>query len=90
MKYFSYSDDFGFELHSTREEAMRSVSVAIEEYRSEAQEGWPDGVDSVCWGVVNQVSVQSKSVEVTERVRGEVCVSPDVSHICDYGLEDAK
>ncbi|QDP52626.1 MAG: hypothetical protein Tp185DCM00d2C31949991_11 [Prokaryotic dsDNA virus sp.] len=90
MKYFSYDSDSGFETHNTKGEAIKAASDMIDYYRDNASEGWSDEVDSVCWGVISQESVQSEPIEVTEEIRSEICISPDVSHMCDYGLEDVK
>ena len=71
-KFFSFSTDNGFLLHRTADEAKAEAEANIDYYRDGAFEGWPEEVDSVCWGEVKEKSEQT---EIRER--------PDA---CDYKL----
>ena len=52
--FFSYDDDNGFSLHSTREAAMAAAESALSYYRKESQalDEWPSQVESIRWGAV--------------------------------------
>lgn len=88
--YFSYDSDSGFETHETKEEAEKSASDMIDYYRNNASEGWSDEVESVCWGVVKQESKMTEPKPITDKQRGELNISPDCDHICDYYLNDVN
>ncbi|WP_165572529.1 hypothetical protein [Pectobacterium brasiliense] len=49
-KYFYYDPDSGFETSATEEEAKNAATDAINYYRGDASDGWPDEVSQVCWG----------------------------------------
>lgn len=51
-KYFSYSDDAGFELHSTIDEAKLASEQNFNWYEECATDNgeWPNEVESVCYG----------------------------------------
>lgn len=51
--YFSYDGDY-FETHETEQEAREAAEDAIESYRAEASDGWPDESMHVSWGRVVQ------------------------------------
>jgi hypothetical protein len=53
-KYFSYSPNYGFEVHKTMEDAILSAQEAISGYEEvAAEEGeWDDEVGSICYGEV--------------------------------------
>lgn len=51
-KYFAYDQEVGFDLYDTANEAKKAAQESIDEYRSEAAEGWNEAVENVCWGVV--------------------------------------
>ena len=69
-KYFSYDSECGFELHNTVEDALRVAQGNINYYRSEASEGWPECVDSVCWGEIKQHAIE---VDTTAEFGVESC-----------------
>lgn len=50
FKYFVYDPDSGFETYRTAEEAKAAAKEAIDYYRGDAIDGWPDEVSQVCWG----------------------------------------
>ncbi|EFZ7862368.1 hypothetical protein A3614_001879 [Shigella flexneri] len=80
--YFSYGSEHNFEWHKTAEEAIESAEAAIDDYRSDACDGWSEEVDSICWGIIMQ-----SSTKVGERPRNEDdCCDPAIDTICDYAL----
>lgn len=87
--YFSYDSDSGFEIHKTKKEAEQAANDMIDYYRDNASEGWSDEVESVCWGIIKQESKMTEPEPITEKLREELCISPDCDHICDYYLNDA-
>ena len=50
--FFVYDDNVGFERVGTAARAKELAQEAVDEYRHEAGEGWPEEVENVCWGVV--------------------------------------
>ena len=50
-KFFSASNE-GLDEHDTAEAAQNEAQSIIDMYREEAADGWPEEVDSVCWGVI--------------------------------------
>ncbi|EKB3559627.1 TPA: hypothetical protein ACVS28_004688 [Escherichia coli] len=80
--YFSYGSEHNFEWHKTAEEAIESAEAAIDDYRGDACDGWSEEVDSICWGIIMQLSTK-----VGERPRNEDdCCDPAIDTICDYAL----
>jgi hypothetical protein len=54
-KYFSYSPNYGFEVHKTIEDAVLSAQEAISGYAEKAPEEdgeWDEEVESICYGEV--------------------------------------
>lgn len=51
VKFFSASNE-GLDEHDTAEAAQNEAQSIIDMYREEAADGWPEEVDSVCWGVI--------------------------------------
>ncbi|MEM6050483.1 hypothetical protein AAH450_07850 [Erwinia sp. P7711] len=82
MKYFAYDPETGFEIFETSEEASSHAQEAIDMYREEASEGWPESVESVCWGEVKQ-----RSQESTFNAGDEDDLDKEYS---DYHLEDIE
>jgi hypothetical protein len=62
-KYFSYSPNYGFEVHESIDDARLTAEEAISGYEENAlEEGeWDDEVESVCYGEV--------LVEATETIK---------------------
>lgn len=50
-KFFSASNE-GLDEHDTAEAAQSEAQSIIDMYREEAADGWPEEVDSVCWGMI--------------------------------------
>lgn len=50
-KFFSASNE-GLDEHDTAEAAQNEAQSIIDMHREEAADGWPEEVDSVCWGVI--------------------------------------
>jgi hypothetical protein len=51
-KFFAYDDNVGFELYDTAGEAKKSAQESLVELRAEADVGWDEAVEIICWGVV--------------------------------------
>lgn len=51
-KFFAYDENVGFERFDSAEYAQAAAQASIDEYRSEAGDGWANEVENVCWGVV--------------------------------------
>ncbi|PWD66534.1 hypothetical protein [Pectobacterium parmentieri] len=81
-KYFCYDPDTGFETYKTEDEAKNAATDAIDYYRGDAADGWPDEVSQVCWGEVKQETIQ-----VGLRPKDEEDKS-NCDMICDYQLAD--
>lgn len=71
LPYFSYDEDAGVQFWATQERAIKECQDAIDAYREDVEDGWPDDVASVRWG-----AVLGRAVKTDER--------PDGS--CDYAL----
>lgn len=56
--YFMYSDDAGFETHSTREEAIKAAEEMIDDYRGDAGDGCPEEAGTTRWGVIIQQATE--------------------------------
>ena len=78
-KFFSYDPDDGFELHATADEAKERAQGAIDLYREEASDGWPEEVDGVCWGEVRQQATERDTTAETGQD----------FETCEYDLADA-
>ncbi|MDU7377899.1 MAG: hypothetical protein E7L09_05940 [Enterobacteriaceae bacterium] len=80
--FFSYGSEHGFEWHKTAKEAAENAEAAIDDYRGDACDGWPEEVSSICWGVIMQSSTM-----VGERPRNEDdSCDPSIDTVCDYAL----
>lgn len=51
-QFFAYSNEIGFELLNTADEARAFAQQEIDEYRDNAAEGWDEAVEKVRWGIV--------------------------------------
>ncbi|NHR05762.1 hypothetical protein HA052_11180 [Chromobacterium haemolyticum] len=58
LSYFAYDPDTGFEQFNTEAEAMSFAQESIDAYRDAAGDGWDEGVENVCWGVVHGTTQQ--------------------------------
>lgn len=83
INFFSYETDRGFETFKTAEEAISSAQGAIDDYQGDACDGWPDEVDSVCWGVVMQEARQCNN---RPRDEEDTHLAEHIEYICDYEL----
>lgn len=83
-KFFMFDPDNGFETYKTAEEAKAAAEEAIDYYRGDAGDGWPDEVSQVCWGEIKQESQQFGL-----RPRNEEDKSC-CDMICDYALTDIE
>lgn len=81
-KYFSYDSECGFELFNTADEAQSYAQDMIDGFREEAAEGWPESVESVCWGEIKQQAQESTFNAGDED-------DPDKEY-SDYHLEDIE
>lgn len=77
-KFFSYDLLSGFELHDTDEQARKYAESAIEYYRSNASEEWPEEIDHVCWGEIRQRTAEINTTAETGQD----------FETCDYQLAD--
>lgn len=59
QRFFMYDPDSGFEIYPTAEQAKSAAEEAIDYYRGDAIDGWPDEVAQVCWGEIKQESQQT-------------------------------
>ena len=66
-KYFAYDQEVGFDLYDTASEAKKAAQESVDEYRSEAAEGWNEAVENVCWGVVLE---KTREVEIHDGYDG--------------------
>ncbi|PHS02438.1 MAG: hypothetical protein COA78_21190 [Blastopirellula sp.] len=82
-KFFCYCPDAGFDTFETEKEAKESAETSIDWYRDNADEGWDDAVNQVCWGEIKQHASICNVRPSTE----DDCVSADCDTICDYQLK---
>ena len=85
--FFSYDENQGFERHETAAAAKADAESALEMYRDDACDGWPDEVNRVCWGFV--LGIVSE-VERRERCPDLDCdgeCERDVHHCNDYDVQ---
>lgn len=80
--YFAFDNDGGFTNHDTAESARKEAQEAIDYFRGDACDGWPDDVSSVCWGVIMQQSTKTGERPVEE---GDEYPS-HIERVCDYVL----
>jgi len=65
--FFTYSEETGFGSHKTKAEAIASAEDMIAVCREEAvSDGWPEGADSICWGVIVQKAVEGQFEKPSE------------------------
>lgn len=56
--FFMYSPDAGFEQHKTYEDAINAALEMIDDYRSDAGDGWCEEAERVFCGVILQQAVE--------------------------------
>jgi hypothetical protein len=79
--WFSF-DGEDFETHNTADEAKSAAVAALDDYRSEAADGWSDAAYNVCWGRV----VEAATVTVKRPREQTDCVDPDIDTIQEIEL----
>jgi hypothetical protein len=86
-KYFSYHPEWGFELYSTAEEAKEAAEKYLDADREQAWDGWPEGIEHICWGELKQ-----HIVETINRPRSgdDLLGSPEFDAVVDYDLADIE
>ncbi|GKX54056.1 hypothetical protein SOASR030_01680 [Leminorella grimontii] len=78
VSFFAYSDEIGFEIYDTEQEAKTAAQNEIDWNRDvDPEDGWPEGVDSIRWGYVMQ---RAKEVDIRVVRRGRK------TRECDYEL----
>lgn len=81
-KFFMFDPDNGFETYQFAEQAQRAAEEAIDYYRGDAVDGWPDEVSQVCWGEIKQ---ETQQVGLRPREEDD---PGSCEMICDYQLTD--
>lgn len=87
--YFCYDPDTGFETYNTPEGAKQAAEDAIDFYRDNAAEGWNEEVCGVCWGKINQRTVETLSLSIKEAENQGIYLPKGCGGFSDYGLIDA-
>ena len=82
-KWFSYDHDDGFEIHAAEAEARERAEHRLSLYRDDAGDGWPEEVDSICYGRVG-----GRVVETERRPATEDDGIPGCDEYVDYALEE--
>lgn len=77
MKFFSYDPEDGFSFHTSEAEAKKAAEDSLECYRDVCSEGWPEEVESVCWGTVQEIAGMTNK---------RVDPSGHFDYLCDYEL----
>jgi len=91
-RFWSY-DGESFAWHASATAARTAAGEALDYFRTEAAEGWPDFITSVAWGEVREQATEVNRVEHDpDCTQGEDDASLDcpvpegVDYICDYKL----
>lgn len=82
-KWFSYDPDDGFEIHATEAKARARAEHSLSRYRDDAGDGWPEELDSICYGRVG-----GRVVETERRPATEDDGIPGCDEYVDYALEE--
>ena len=81
-KYFSYDSNSGFEVHATKEEAIKAVDDTIDTERDYAiDDGWSEEVSGACWGEIKQVATEYNTGH-------NMIFNGEATEAVDYKLED--
>lgn len=80
--YFAYSPEYGFDYFNTKQAAIDAAEAEISAYRDEVDDGWPDDVKRVGWGVVIQSAqgFDAQGIHTSD--------SQHTYQTCDYRLQD--
>ena len=88
MKYFSYCPEDGFQLHGTKEAAEQAANDSLDFLRDNAEEGWHDEVDQVCFGEVNQIATVKNEKSAEEAKQEGIYMASSIDYYCEYELKD--
>lgn len=93
ISYYSYDPDYGYELHSTKEDAVAAAESAISRYRDYAVDGWCDNVDLVEWGEIITLAQAARTnvhlpTEDDSDEKGHMAFKNNWECWCDYDLVD--
>jgi hypothetical protein len=82
--WFAY-DQLGreFETFDSAEAAIKYANESLAIAREEAPEGWPEGTEQICWGMICGGVVETERRPATD---GDVC-HPDCQTFVEYELE---
>lgn len=58
-RFWSYDGDM-WNVHDTAEDARSHCLAALEEYRDQAPEGWPEEVEHIMWGPIAEMVVETE------------------------------
>lgn len=81
---FFYYDGDNFETVDSLEKAREQANESLDIFREDAADGWPDGSDRICYGVIVGESVE---VERRESTPDDVC-HPDCQIFVDYQVRE--
>ena len=59
-QYFAYSQDLGFELYATADEARAAAQKEIDAYRDCCDPEWPEEAQWIYWGKVSERSIEKE------------------------------
>ena len=79
--WFSFDGD-DFNAHSTPEDAKKAAAGALDEFRTDAGDGWDEAAYRICWGRV----IQSAEVIEERPVGDDDSVDPDIEFIHEIEL----
>lgn len=80
--YFAYNPE-GFDTFKTLDEARKSAQESVDWYRDNIDDGWDEGVEQVCYGVILGAVVETENREPDEDEKEYM----DCDKIVDYGLK---
>lgn len=66
IEFFAYCNELGFERHIDKEAAIADAQSRIDSCRENAEEGWPEEVESICWGVIVQQAAECNQQQPSE------------------------
>lgn len=91
--FYSYDENEGFRRHATLDEAEAAAKSALEFYKDNAADGWPEETTEVCYGAVLGVVVETArkgrclDVECDGECEGDVHHSNDYDEWVEYALK---
>lgn len=87
FKYFGYYPESGFEVFETKEEAKGYAQSVIDYEREHAEEGWSEGTNEICWGLITECAKAGEPTKVTDEMRSNNIIGADCEYLIDYTLE---